>query len=86
MTLTTLARPVSTPRSRLHLLTMMRQLNDDAEALLTVTRSKNPGQTSTTLTTRVMNSPLVPSIGPDLHFVLCAFGRSGLAYAERPNR
>jgi len=35
MTLTTLARPVSTPRSRLHLLTMMRQLNDDAEALLT---------------------------------------------------
>jgi len=33
-----------------------------------------------------MNSPLVPSIGPDLHFVLCAFGRSGLAYAERPNR
>jgi hypothetical protein len=29
-----------------------------------------------------MNSPLALSIDRDLHFVLCAFGRSGLAYVE----
>ena len=45
-------------------------------------RSKNTVQTSTTLSTRVMNSPLALSIDRDLHFVLCAFGLSGLAYVE----
>jgi hypothetical protein len=42
--LTTLQLPApgsTFPRSPLHLSTMMRQLNDDAEAVLTVTRSKN---------------------------------------------
>jgi hypothetical protein len=29
-----------------------------------------------------MNSSLALSIDRDLHFVLCAFGRSGLAYVE----
>ena len=29
-----------------------------------------------------MNSPLALSIDRDLPFVLCAFGRSGLAYVE----
>jgi hypothetical protein len=29
-----------------------------------------------------MNSPLAPSIDRDLHFIMCAFGRSGLAYVE----
>ena len=27
-------------------------------------------------------APLVPSLDQDLHFVLCAFGRAGLAYVE----
>ena len=27
-------------------------------------------------------APLVPSLDQDLHFVLCAFGRYGLAYVE----
>ena len=32
---------------------------------------------------RVMKSvPLAPSLDQDLHFVLCGFGRAGLAYVE----
>ena len=29
-----------------------------------------------------MSPPLVPSLGHDLHFVLCDFGRSGQAFVE----
>ena len=38
---------------------------------------------STNLSSRVMKSvPLAPSLDQDLHFVLCGFGRAGLAYVE----
>jgi hypothetical protein len=54
-----------------------------ARAVLTVSRSKNTMQSTTTPSTRVMNPvPLTPPIDQDLHFVLCGFGRSGLAYVE----
>ena len=29
-----------------------------------------------------MSPPLVPSLGHDLHFVLCAFGKNGHAFVE----
>jgi hypothetical protein len=52
-------------------------------AVLTVSRSENTVLWSTKLSARVMNpAPLAPSIDQDLRFVLCAFGRSGLAYLE----
>lgn len=52
-------------------------------AVLTVSRSQNTVRRSTTLSTRVMNpAHLAPSLDQDLHFVLCGFGRSGLAFLE----
>jgi hypothetical protein len=47
--------------------------------VLTVSQSENKVQRSSTLCTP---APLAPSLDEDLHFVLCGFGRSGLAYVE----
>jgi hypothetical protein len=54
-----------------------------AREVLTVSRRQNTVRPLTTTRTRVMDpTPLAPSLDQDLHFVLCAFGRSGLAYLE----
>ena len=53
------------------------------KAALTVSQSENTVPRTTALSPRVMNpAPLSPSLDQDLHFVLCAFGRSGLGYVE----
>ena len=54
------------------------------KAVLTVFWHENTVQRSATHGTAVMNptAPLVHSLDQDLHFVLCAFGRAGLAYVE----
>jgi hypothetical protein len=63
---------------------MMRPANNVSEAVLTVCWRENALRRSTTHGNAVMNraAPLVPSLDQDLHFVLCAFGRAGLAYVE----
>ena len=54
------------------------------KAVLTVCWRENTVRRSATHGTAVMNpaAPLVHSLDQDLHFVLCAFGRAGLAYVE----
>jgi hypothetical protein len=52
------------------------------KAVLTVCWRENTVQRSATHGTAVPAAPLVHSLDQDLHFVLCAFGRAGLAYVE----
>ena len=51
--------------------------------MLTVIETENKPRGRNYAEYRVMKSaPLAPSLDQDLHFVLCGFGRAGLAYVE----